>query len=141
MPTVAISTAPYDPNSETDPREQQAALHWELIRRNAAFRAVAARWLAAPAFRRQHSATEDYHHQNNHFARCALDWMLDPTTRTELAHHQIAAGRWFVDSRFNFGPIVITPKVNWLTLRPDQTIRPPAASTCSLTRMRGRRFA
>jgi len=88
---------PYDPNTEPNARAQDAALHWELLRRNAAFRAVASRWLADPEFRRQHSAAEDYHHVNCHWPRCALDWMLDVPARVQLAHHQVAEGSWFLD--------------------------------------------
>lgn len=97
---------PYDPNSEKEQRIQTAALHYELLRRNAEFKEVAARWIADPKFRIGYAASNDYRHPQLHFARCALDWMISGKERVELAGAQLAAGQWFHDNRFNFGPLI-----------------------------------
>jgi hypothetical protein len=109
----------YDPNSETCLTDRDAALRWELLRRNDAFGKLAALWCRNPRFRLKHSETEDYHHDQVHFPRCALDWMLTGKDRAELARSQIAQGAWFADERFNFGPIRVELKVSPLLIRKD----------------------
>jgi hypothetical protein len=115
--TPLISPQPYDPNSEKDQSNQTAALHFELLRRNGSFQQLARRWIADPAFRIAHSESSDYHHSQIHFPRCALDWMISGAARVELARVQLAAGRWFKDNRFNFGPIIATQTLHPLDAR------------------------
>src|SRR4051812_43227210 len=98
----------YDPNSEVGQTEQNAALHWELLRRNKAFQTVAQQWIKDPGFRIQHANSDDYQNSMVHFQRCALDWMISAGARLALAQNQIAAGRWFREAEFNFGPVVVT---------------------------------
>ena len=95
----------YSPWDEDTNSEQVIAAHWELLRRNQPFQSIAARWCESPDFRLQYCLTTDYHNLQVHYHRCALDWMLSPTKRLQLAEHQIAELRWFRDLRFNFGPI------------------------------------
>jgi hypothetical protein len=95
----------YSPWDETRNLEQIRAAHWELLRRNQPFQSIAARWCKSPDFRLQHCLTSNYHNMQVHYQRCALDWMLSPTERLQLAEHQIVKLHWFRILRFNFGPI------------------------------------
>ena len=95
----------YSPWDEDTNSEQTIAAHWELLRRNQSFQSVASRWCESPDFRIQHCLTTDYRSGQVHYQRCALDWMLSPTERLQLAEHQIAKMHWFRILRFNFGPI------------------------------------
>ena len=113
MPT----SPPYDPTSEPTNAEQLAAARWECLRRNAKFQDVARQWVASEEFRHQHSLTTDYHHQETHFPRCALDWMLTPRQRVELFPYQVSKSRIFTDTRFNFGAIVQQQKIETQHLR------------------------
>jgi hypothetical protein len=96
----------YDPNSESTSDEQAVAAHWECLRRNAKFQETAKLWVRSESFRRDHALSPDYRHAKIHFQRCALDWMLRPSERLDLATFQISQGSRFKDGRFNFGPIV-----------------------------------
>jgi hypothetical protein len=49
----------YDPNSEKTEEEIVIAGHWELLRRNSAFRELSAQWSKSEEFRRTHALTSD----------------------------------------------------------------------------------
>jgi len=128
---LGILPKPYDPNSETEPSIRTAALYWELLRRNTRFKELAINWIADNKFRVKHSESNDYHHSTLHFPRCALDWMISGAARVRLADVQLAAGHWYRDNRFNFGPIVATQRrhpldVDWKTIPSAFNIQPLA---------------
>ncbi len=110
----------YDPNSEPAGDVRNAALHWELLRRNTVFRKIADQWASDPKYRFEYARSEDYHHQKVHFPRCALDWMISVEDRLDVARRQIAEGRWFRDERFNFGPIIAKLESNPLDLKREK---------------------
>ena len=130
---------PFDPNSVEDPRERVSACYWELLRRNHEFQSVAERWLGDEQFRFSFSECEDYHNHLVHFPRCALDWMLAPSERLELARYQIKSEKWFHDERFNFGLVSaeLTGDPLWFGVRPlaDGISLSPLKAPVSLLRI------
>jgi hypothetical protein len=107
----------YDPNAENSEEEKVFAARWELLRRNREFIGVAEKWICSSDYRRVFSASPDYHNLAVHRPRCALDWMLTPRERHELAKVQIPALRWMYEQRFNFGPIICRLKAPAVTAR------------------------
>jgi hypothetical protein len=96
----------YDPNCEATNEKKVVAARWECLRRNEDFRTLSERWLESEEFRRSHAVSPIYNDPKHHTPRCAWDWMLTATQRVELAEFQIEKRQWFVDSDFNFGPII-----------------------------------
>jgi hypothetical protein len=57
-------------------------------------------------FRKSHALTPDYSDFRRLVPRCALDWMLTPKQRLELAHFQIKKRIWQLGKDRNFGPVI-----------------------------------
>lgn len=103
----------YNPCGEKTNTEQVAAATWELLRRIPAFQKTAKKWTASAEFRQQH-VLEAGTYRTNEPGRCALDWMLTPTERYELAEFQKTHQLLFSPdpvrpdaAEWNFGPIII----------------------------------
>jgi hypothetical protein len=96
----------YDPKCAATNEAKVVAARWECLRRNEAFRALSERWLESEEFRRAHALSPIYNDPQHHTPRCAWDWMLTARQRVELAEFQIEKRQWFIDSDFNFGPII-----------------------------------
>lgn len=99
---------PYNPATEASDEEKRYACRWELLRRCLQFRAVAKKWVATDSFRKAHALTPDYN--DVLVERCALDWMLTPEQRLDLARFQIEELRWKRHPHPNFGPITYRQK-------------------------------
>ena len=93
----------YDPSSEPINDEKICASIWELLRRNRDFQEVAKKWIATESFRKDHVRTSDYRQSLQ--PCCALDWMLTPDQRYDLAQYQLEQLCWRRGPFPNFGPI------------------------------------
>jgi hypothetical protein len=128
----------YDPTTEPNLGQRSSAGRWELLRRNAAFRRTARRWVLDRNFRLRHAQSEDYYNEVVHFPRCALDWMIPADQRIELARHQLSKGHWIGDLRFNFGPITAkllcpAPLLSHQNIAQSFEVRPRSSSPFCLT--------
>ena len=101
-----ISNHRYNPNSEPGLLGPVFASNWEILRRVPEFQAVAKQWVESKNFRFQH-AGEQKVYKENQVARCALDWMLTPEDRYELAKFQMGNRLFFVEAELNYGPIIV----------------------------------
>ena len=102
---------PFNPCDQKLPdNEQVFACRWELLRRNQQFRAVAEKWIASESFRKAHALTAEYRHFVRMVPCCALDWMLTPKQRLDLARFQIEMLTWKRNPHPNFGPIICCQK-------------------------------
>jgi hypothetical protein len=98
---------PFNPADDKLSNEEQVfTSHWELLRRNAEFKAIAKKWIGSKLFRKSHALTPDYSDFRRLVPRCALDWMLTPKQRLELAHFQIKKRIWQLGKDRNFGPVI-----------------------------------
>jgi hypothetical protein len=100
------SEPPFNPADDKLPDEEQAfASLWELLRRNTEFQVIAKKWIASESFRKDHALAPEYCDFRRLVPRCALDWMLTPKQRLELAQFQIEKRTWQFGRHRNFGPI------------------------------------
>ena len=97
---------PFNPADDKLPDEEQVfASLWELLRRNTEFQTITEKWVASASIRRHHALTPDYCDFRRLVPHCALDWMLTPKQRLELAQFQIKKRTWQLGKHRNFGPI------------------------------------
>ena len=100
----AKPSARYNPNSEPAELDKFIASNWELMRRAPEFREIAEKWISSPEFRISHVRERKVYRENPH-ARCALDWMLTPKQRYDLATFQMQNKLFFWKPADNYGPI------------------------------------
>ena len=98
--------------------EATSAALWELLRRNKRFSAYAQEWIDSERFRRRESidfeGPKECYLQVSDYVRCALDWMLTPEQRCNLAKDQIRNLTFKTQPEYNFGPILVQKNYSWI---------------------------